>query len=269
MASVAILQMVTSSSIKENLHGLHAYFEQAKALGAALIVLPENFAFMGMNEKDKLTVAETYGMGEIQQAIHVLAKQHCLWVIAGTIPIKHSNHQVKASCLVYDDHGVCVARYDKIHLFDVTVSEHETHQESLTIQRGQDIVVVDTPIGRVGLSVCYDVRFPELYRQLVMKGAEILSIPSAFTSATGMAHWEILLRARAIENLCYVVAANQGGLHQNGRTTYGHSMIIEPWGKIIAEHPSGPGLLVADIDLDRVRQLRHQFPCHEHHVINS
>lgn len=269
MANVAVLQWVSSSNVQANLRGLSTYFAQAKERGAVLIVLPENFAFMGMNEKDKLTIAETFGVGEIQQAVHLLAKQYQLWVIAGTMPIKCSNDKVKASCLVYDDCGVCVARYDKIHLFDVTVSEGEAHQESLTIQRGEELVVVDTPIGCVGLSVCYDVRFPELYRQLVMKGAEVLSIPSAFTAATGMAHWEILLRARAIENLCYVVAANQGGVHQNGRTTHGHSMIIEPWGKIIAEQKSGVGLIVADIDLQRVRHLREQFPCNEHHVINS
>lgn len=269
MAKIAILQLVSSANVQKNLHCLRAYFSEAKEQGAVLIVLPENFAFMGMNEKDKLMIAETFGVGEIQHAIHQLAKEFQLWVIAGTIPLKSSKDKVNASCLVYDAEGICVARYDKMHLFDVVVSESESHQESLTIQRGEDLVVVDTPVGRIGLSVCYDVRFPELYRQLVMKGAELLSVPSAFTAATGMAHWEVLLRSRAIENLCYVFAANQGGVHQNGRTTHGHSMIIEPWGKIMAEHKSGPGLIVADIDLQRLRQLRQQFPCNEHHVINS
>ena len=144
---------------------------------------------------------------------------------------------------MFDDEGRCAARYDKIHLFDVRVSEQEAHQESATIERGDELVVVDTPVGRVGLTVCYDLRFPEFYRQLVLKGAELFSIPAAFTAVTGVAHWEVLLRARAIENLCYIVAPNQGGIHENGRQTYGHSMIVEPWGKVMAQQKNGVGML--------------------------
>lgn len=190
-----------------------------------------------------------------------------MWVIAGTLPLKGLQDRVKTSCLVFDDEGRCAARYDKIHLFDVRVSEQEAHQESATIERGDEVVVVDTPVGRVGLTVCYDLRFPELYRQLVLRGAELFTVPSAFTAVTGVAHWEVLLRARAIENLCYVIAPNQGGLHENGRQTYGHSMIVEPWGKVVAQQENGVGMLTADIDLQRLQQLRRQFPCNDHHVL--
>lgn len=268
MAKVALLQMVSSADIKENLRGLEPFFSKARDDGAKLLVLPENFAYMGMKETDKLTIAEDYGDGEIQQTISQLAKCYGLWVIAGSIPLKAVSKRVKSSCLVYDHHGASVARYDKIHLFDVRVSAEEAHQESLTIEPGNSVVVVDTPVGRVGLSICYDLRFPELYRQLVLKGAEILTVPSAFTAVTGRAHWEILLRARAIENLCYVLAPNQGGTHANGRHTYGHSMMVEPWGKIVGEQQDGTGLIVTDINLQRLRELRQQFPCNDHHILS-
>ncbi|STX47919.1 nitrilase [Legionella hackeliae] len=231
-------------------------------------VLPENFAFMGKQETDKLHKAEKYGSGEIQEHLSRWAKTYNLWVIAGTVPLKGLKERAKSSCLVFDDKGMCAARYDKIHLFDVRVSEQEAHQESSTIERGDEIVVVDTPVGRVGLSVCYDLRFPELYRQLVLRGAELFTVPSAFTAVTGAAHWEALLRARAIENLCYVIAPNQGGEHENGRHTYGHSMIIEPWGKVIAEQKAGTGMITAEVDLQRLQQLRRQFPSNDHHVLN-
>jgi len=268
MARVAVVQMVSSASVKENLSKLDAFFVKAREEGAELMVLPENFAFMGMNETDKLNVAEDMGHGEIQKTVSQLAHRYGIWVIAGTIPIKATAKRIKASNIVYDDKGVMAARYDKIHLFDVRVSDQEAHQESLTIERGDQVVVVDTPAGRVGLSVCYDLRFPELYRELVLKGAELFSVPSAFTAVTGLAHWEILLRARAIENLCYVLAPNQGGKHASGRHTYGHSMIVEPWGKVMVEQ-QGAGVIVADIDLKRLQQLRQQFPCHEHHILNT
>ena len=269
MGRVALLQTVSSSNVKENLKGLDLYFLKAQNEDVDLMILPENFAFMGNTDTDKLSIAEDFGQGEIQLYISQLAKRHRMWVIAGSIPIRSSRHRVNTSCLVYDDNGGCVARYDKIHLFDVRVSAEEAHQESLTIERGDHLVVVDTPIGCVGLSICYDVRFPELYHQLVLKGAEVLTVPSAFTAVTGLAHWEILLRARAIENLCYILAPNQGGLHNNGRRTHGHSMIVEPWGTIVSEHPKGPGLICADIDLQRLRQLRLQFPCNNHHVLTT
>jgi predicted amidohydrolase len=269
MARVAVLQMTSSSRVNDNLQFLEAYFRTAKEENIKLIVLPENFALMGFMEDDKFLVAEEFGKGIIQDTVSKLARQFQLWVIAGTIPIRTSGRKIRASSLVFDEKGRCVARYDKIHLFDVRISEHEVHQETATIERGENVVVVDTPIGRVGLSVCYDLRFPELYQSLREKGAEIFTVPSAFTAVTGLAHWEILLRARAIENLAYVVAPNQCGTHENGRQTYGHSMLIEPWGKIIQEQHLTNGLIYADIDLQRLRQLRKQFPCNDHHILTG
>ena len=267
MTKVAVVQMVSSSNIKDNLSNLDVFFRKACDDGVKLLVLPENFALMGLLETDKLKVAETYGHGMIQDYLSKLTNKYKIWVIAGSLPIKHSEYKVKASSLVFDDKGVIVARYDKIHLFDVKVSDEESHRESFTIEPGSELVVVDTPVGKVGLSICYDLRFPELYRQLVLKGAEIFTIPAAFTAVTGVAHWEVLLRARALENLCYVLAPNQGGKHDNGRNTYGHSMIVDPWGKIHKELDEGFGLISEDIDLLRLRQLRKQFPCNDHHVL--
>lgn len=268
MARVAVLQMVSSANVQENLSSLDLLFLKARDEGAELLVLPENFAFMGLHETDKLKIAEDFGHGEIQHTVSQLAKRYRLWVIAGSIPLRSSIERVRASCVVYDDNGAFVDRYDKIHLFDVRISSEESHQESLTIERGDKLVVVDTPVGRIGLSICYDLRFPELYQQLLLKGAELFTIPAAFTAVTGMAHWEVLLRARAIENLCYVLASNQGGVHVNGRNTHGHSMIVEPWGKVINEHHQGSGIIFADIDLQKLRQLRLQFPTNDHHILS-
>lgn len=267
MAKAAVLQMISSASVSENMQQAERLIRQAYDVAVDLVVLPENFAFMGLTDTDKLAIAETYGDGVIQQKLSQLAKKYGLWIIAGTIPIKGLGYQARASCLVYDDKGITVARYDKIHLFDVRVSDHEAHQESMTIERGQDLVVIDTPVGKIGLTICYDLRFPELFQQLAFKGAQLFSVPSAFTAVTGRAHWEILLRARAVENLCYVLAPNQGGQHENGRQTYGHSMIVEPWGKIVEQKKSGEGLVVAQIDLENVKKLRAQFPCLDHHVL--
>lgn len=267
MSRVALIQTVSSSKVDENLQQIEQLMLQAKEERAELVVLPENFAFMGLKETDKIQVAEVYGSGPIQQKISQLAKQMGLWTVAGTIPIKGLGSKVRASCIVFDDEGQTAARYDKIHLFDVRVSEQEAHQESLTVERGHDLVVVATPVGKIGLSVCYDLRFPELYQQLQYKGAELFTIPSAFTAVTGIAHWEVLLRARAIENLCYVLAPNQGGQHENGRVTYGHSMVVEPWGKVLVQKQIGAGMITADIDLQRLQQLRKQFPCVDHHVL--
>lgn len=267
MQKVAVVQMVSSASVQKNLAEVEHFLIQAREQDIALVVLPENFAQMGLQDTDKLHIAEAIGSGEIQNQISRWAKQYRLWIIAGTLPIKASAQRVKASSFVFDDKGLCVAHYDKIHLFDVRVSDNEAHQESLSVERGGQLVVVDTPVGRIGLSVCYDLRFPELYRQLAIKGAQLFSIPSAFTLVTGSAHWEVLLRARAIENLCYVLAPNQGGEHENGRQTYGHSMIIEPWGNILACQKNGVGITTANIDLQRLMQLRKQFPCNDHHVL--
>jgi len=267
MARVALVQMVSSAKIAENLQQIEKLMTKARDSQAELVVLPENFAFMGTKDTDKLQIAEVYGQGPIQQKVSQLARQLGLWVIAGSISLKTMGSRVRSGCLVYDNQGTCVARYDKIHLFDVCVSEHEKHQESLTVEPGNELVVVDTPVGKIGLTICYDLRFPELYQQLLFQGAQLFTVPSAFTAVTGLAHWEILLRARAVENLCYVLAANQGGQHENGRSTYGHSMIVEPWGKVLVEKEAGSGVVTADIDLQGLQQLRVHFPCVDHHVL--
>lgn len=268
MGRVAVVQLVSKANVHDNLCALEPLFKQAKSQEVDLIVLPENFAFMGHVDTDKFKCAEEYGQGVIQQTISELAKRYGIWVVAGTIPIKNATaKRVRASCIVYNHQGNAVACYDKIHLFDVCIDGHEEHKESQTIEPGSQVVVVDTPVGCVGLSVCYDIRFPELYRQMVLKGAEILTVPAAFTEVTGRAHWDTLLRARAIENVCYVLAANQGGMHDNGRHTYGHSMVVNPWGKILGQPLKISGIAVAEIDLQELHQLRRQLPCNDHHVL--
>ncbi|CAM3033019.1 hydrolase [Legionella steigerwaltii] len=268
MARAALVQMVSSANVAENLQQVAQLLKQARDDQADLVLLPENFAFMGLNETDKLQIGEVFGVGPIQEKISQLAKEFGLWVIAGTIPLKSTGSKVRASCLIYDAQGKCAARYDKIHLFDVKVSAREAYQESLSIERGHDLALVDTPVGKIGLTVCYDLRFPELYQLLMLEGAQLFTVPSAFTAATGLAHWEVLLRARAIENLCYVLAANQGGQHENGRATFGHSMIVDPWGRVLAQKETGTGVVTADIDLQSQKELRRNFPCLEHHVLN-
>jgi nitrilase len=229
-------------------------------------VLPENFAFMGKNELDKLQIQEKFGHGLIQDFLAQQAKQLGIWIIGGTIPIASQDpNKVYAACLVYNDQGQCVARYDKIHLFDVTVTPNtEIYRESNAITPGEKIVVVDTPVGRVGLAVCYDIRFPELFREMLKQDVEIIALPTAFTLKTGQAHWEVLTRARAIENQCYLIAACQTGTHENGRQTYGHSLIIDPWGKILNCLPDTIGTVTADINLLKLQEIRQTFPTIKH-----
>lgn len=267
MNRIALVQMQSLADIKHNLSVVKALLEQACENKCKLVLLPENFAFMGKQDHDKLNVAEEYGYGPIQESISSWAKKYQLWVIAGTIPLKSSLNKVTASCLVFDDMGNAVERYDKIHLFDVAVTATETYQESAYIQAGNKPAVVSTPVGKIGLSICYDIRFAELYRTLSAQGAEIFTVPSAFTAATGKAHWEVLVRNRAIENLAFVLAANQTGEHANHRKTYGHSMVVDPWGRVLAQKDSGEGLIVADIDLQVMYDLRKSFPCMNHHVL--
>ena len=267
MAKAAVVQLVSGGSIPDNVSRVDYFLGKAKKQSVDLVLLPENFAFMGKGELDKLGIAETFGEALIQDSLANMAKKYQLWIVAGTVFLKTESNRVRAASLVFDDQGHCVARYDKIHLFDVRVSEAEAHQESATIEPGNTITLVDTPVGCLGLSVCYDLRFPELYRQMVQQGAELFAIPAAFTATTGLAHWEVLLRARAIENLCYVLAPNQGGTHENGRQTYGHSMIIGPWGNVLGQADVGEALIVSEIDLSKLYDLRKQFPCNDHHVL--
>lgn len=267
MRRVAVVQMVSSAALDDNLLAIERLLAQAAAGGAVLVVLPENCTFMGAHETDKLAFAEAPGTGLIQTRLSRLAKQYKLWLVAGTLPLKAPDGRVWASSLVFDAEGHEVARYDKMHLFDVRVSSTEAYQESETIAPGQAAVVVDTPVGRLGLSVCYDVRFPELYRQMVAEGAEIFTVVAAFTKTTGAAHWHTLLQARAIENMCYMLASNQAGLHANGQETYGHSLIADPWGKVLEESATGEGLIFADLDLEKLHARRISFPCLKHRVL--
>jgi nitrilase len=266
---VAAIQMTSSHEIEANLEAAERHLAEAARLGAALAALPENFAFMGKDSADKRVVAEPDGAGRIQNFLADAAKRHKIWVVGGTIPLRQeSDGRAAAACLVYDSDGQRVARYDKIHLFDVDVpGSAESHRESAHTIPGREPRVVDTPVGRLGLSVCYDMRFPELFRVLSRQGAEVLVVPSAFTVPTGRAHWESLLRTRAIENLCALIAPAQWGVHANGRETFGDSMIIDHWGKVLARMPGGTGCVVADIDAAARIDARVRFPVLEHRVI--
>lgn len=266
MTTVAAVQMASGPNVNANLLEAERLIAQAAAAGAQLVVLPENFALMGRQETDKIKVREIEGDGPLQTFLTRQAVRHNIWLVGGTIPLQATDeHKIRASCLLFDNTGRQVARYDKLHLFDVQVMDsQERYTESLTIERGEQEVVADTPFGRVGLAICYDLRFPELFRNLLDKGMEILILPAAFTALTGRAHWEPLLRARAIENLCYVVASAQGGYHASGRETYGHSMVIDPWGKILDQLPQGSGVVVASIDRQRLENTRRLFPSLEH-----
>jgi predicted amidohydrolase len=230
--------------------------------GASLILFPENFSFMGSGEGDKIAVAETTTKGDSIDFLKNAAKAHKVWIAGGTIPLKtDSPHKVTNTLLLFNDRGEVAERYDKIHLFDVNLNEGERYAESRVIEGGKKPVTVQTIYGRLGLTICYDLRFPELYRELVERGAEIFFVPSAFTFTTGKAHWEVLLRARAIENQAYIVAAAQVGEHPGGRRTFGHSMIIDPWGDVIAHVVEGEGIALADIDINTVYEVRGKMPC--------
>ena len=300
---VAALQMTTGPDVTANLDIAGALLDEAAQQGAKLAVLPENFAFMGLADVDKRKVAEAEGEGPIQDFLSRKARENKLWIIGGTAPIRVTSERTTgggipsedvagngaaiqfpardaaasiaplsdgrpaAASLVYNDVGQLVARYDKIHLFDVDIPGRiEPYRESANVAPGSAPKVVDTPVGRVGLSVCYDMRFPELFRQLSQDGAQILSIPSAFTTPTGRAHWETLLRARAIENLCFVIAPAQSGIHPSGRETYGDSMIIDYWGRILARRPRGRGVVVHELDLAGQAKVREEFPALRHRV---
>src|SRR5262249_27367969 len=269
MSSVAAIQMTSGPDVASNLEQAKPLLEEAAARGAQLAVLPENFAFMGLRDADKRAVGEVQGAGPIQDFLRETASRLRLWIVAGTIPLRSGEDgRVAAASVVYDAAGNAVARYDKIHLFDVDIpGRAERYRESAHVAPGAQAVVIETPVGRVGLSVCYDVRFPELFRRLSSAGAQILTVPSAFTAPTGRAHWDTLLCARAIENLCYVVAPAQSGFHPNGRETYGDSMIVDFWGRVLQRLPRGRGCVVAPIDIARQAEVRREFPALTHRVL--
>jgi len=264
MTKVAAVQMNSQNNVEENLKSAALLIEKAAEEGAELVVLPENFALMGANEEEKLAIKEQEGKGPIQEFLKNQAKQRGIYVVGGTIPIESEYpDKVYATCFVYNDRGRQIARYDKIHLFDVHVGE-QMYQESKSIIPGTKIVVVPTPFGTLGLSVCYDLRFPELYRRLLQHGANILIIPAAFTKETGQAHWEVLLRARAIENLSYVVAAAQVGSHPAERETFGDSIVVSPWGEVLNHKERHVGVVVSEVDLNMLFVIRKRFPALEH-----
>jgi nitrilase len=260
--------MTSAAEVESNLAAARNLLEQARSQGAVLAALPENFAIMGLKEADKLAVAEPPGEGPIQAFLGHCARELGLWIVGGTIPVRVDADpaRVAAASLVFDDRGRCVSRYDKIHLFDVDIpGREERYRESATIAPGTEPATVSTPIGKLGLAVCYDVRFPELFRWLQAQGAEVLSLPSAFTAPTGRAHWELLVRARAVENLCYVLAPAQSGMHANGRETWGDSMIVDPWGHVLDRvATAGPGVAFAEIDRTLQQDLRARFPALSH-----
>ena len=271
MSVVAAIQMASGPNVTANLEEAEKLIKTAVQQDAELVVLPENFAIMGLTEVDKVAIAETPGDGPIQQFLSQQAEKHGVWIVGGTVPIESNvTGKVFGTSLLYNSSGEMVARYDKIHLFDVVLEDSsESYNESETIEPGGEVVVVDTPFGKLGMAVCYDLRFPELFRAMADLGMEICVLPSAFTNLTGRAHWESLLRARAIENLCYMVAPDQGGYHKNGRETYGDSMIIDPWGVVLNRLPHGTGVVVSDIDLEKLRRTRQNFPALQHKRLSA
>ena len=255
---VAALQMVSTPEVMANLGSADRLIAAAAAAGARLVALPENFYLIGRHEADKVRVREPEGEGPIQGFLAAAARRHRVWIVGGTAPISCADPgRIRSACLVFDDSGRRVARYDKMHLFRFEAGD-ERYDESRTLEAGESAVAVQSPFGRLALSVCYDVRFPELYRGL--GDFDAMFVPSAFTVPTGAAHWETLLRARAIENQAYVIAPAQGGVHASGRRTYGHSMIVDPWGQVLAVRPEGEGVLLAEIDTERVQEVRASLP---------
>jgi len=262
---VAAVQMASGPSVSANLEEAFRLIEEAAAKQAKLVVLPEYFCIMGMKDTDKLTVRENPGEGEVQNFLSETAKRFGIWLVGGSVPlVSPVSNKVYNSCLVYDEHGRQAARYDKIHLFGLSLG-NENFAEERTIDAGNRVVALDSPFGRMGLSICYDLRFPELYR--MMGKVDIILAPSAFTAITGKAHWETLIRARAIENQAYLIAPAQGGFHVSGRETNGDSMIVDPWGVVIDRLPRGSGVVVADIDRVYQSSVRASLPALEHRCL--
>ncbi len=269
---VAAIQMVSGTQLADNLRAARALLEQAADSGTELAVLPEYFCAMGHRDTDKLALREVFGEGVVQEFLSRTARDLQMWIVGGTLPLQATtDDRVYNTTLVFDPQGDCVARYDKIHLFHFD-NGRERYDEGRVVQAGHTPVQFDLPSRdshrwRVGLSVCYDLRFPELYRAHARAGADLLLVPSAFTHTTGQAHWELLLRARAVENLAYVMAPAQGGVHENGRHTWGHTMLIDPWGKVLGEQAQGPSVVTHALDIEHLRTLRLQLPALAHRVL--
>jgi len=265
MIRIAAIQMASGSNIHANLAEAEKQIEAAVLDGAQWVALPENFGLVGVQQEDVVEQAEEPGSGPIQDFLSDQAKRHGIVVVGGTVPVRADPQHYFNRLPVHGPDGRCLAHYDKIHLFDVSLPDaDESYQESAVIRPGNQVVVAEVEGVRVGLAICYDLRFPELFRILVDRGAELFALPSSFTAVTGQAHWHALLRARAIENLTAIVAPAQGGFHVNGRETYGHSLIADAWGNILAEKPSGAGYALADINLEKQAQMRERFPVLNH-----
>lgn len=261
---IAAVQMVSTPDWPANRAAAARLVAQAAAAGASLVLLPEYFCILGRRDTDKLALAEAAGDGPIQGFLADTAREHGLWLVGGTLPVKTPvEGQVLNRCCVYTPQGEAAAHYDKIHLFAFD-NGRESYDEGRTLGAGSVPVAVQAGALRTGLSICYDLRFPELYRALMQPPCDVLCVPAAFTHTTGQAHWELLLRARAVENQCYVLAAAQGGLHVNGRRTWGHSMVIDPWGEVLDVLPEGEGFVIADVDPARIAQVRTQLPALRH-----
>jgi nitrilase len=261
---IAALQMVSTPDVARNLDAAAGLIARAATAGAGLAALPEYFCLLGRRDDDKLAIAESPGDGPIQRFLGAQARQHGLWLVGGTLPLREAEHtRVRNSTLVFAPDGSLAARYDKMHLFAFD-NGTEQYDEARVLEAGERPVALQAGTLRIGLSVCYDLRFPELYRALTAPPCDLLCVPSAFTYTTGQAHWELLLRARAVENQCYVLAPAQGGRHENGRRTWGHSLIVDPWGEVLALHAEGEGVLLADVDAARLAAVRTQLPALAH-----
>ena len=259
---MAAIQMVSGPRVADNLAVADALIADAVAQGAQLVVLPEYFPVIGAVDADRVNAREDFGRGPIQAWLVATAQKYGIWIFAGSIPLTATvADKMRNSSLAYNPAGECVARYDKVHLFGFRKGD-ESYDEAAFIEAGNQPVAVDTPFGRVALSICYDLRFPELYRALAP--VDLILMPAAFTDTTGRAHWEILLRARAIENQCYLLAVGQGGRHESGRTTHGNSMIVDPWGEILDRKMKGPGIVIADLDHARIAEIRESLPALAH-----
>ena len=264
---VAAIQMASSPSVAANLVEAKRLIEMAVEQGARLVVLPEYFCIMGLKDTDKVAISEKHNDGPIQHFLSKTAKAFKIWIVAGSVPMQSNQpKKIRNSCLVYSEKGDQVARYDKIHLFGLDMGTEHYHEEN-TIEPGDSVVAIDTPFGRIGLAICYDLRFPELFR--AMGEVDMIVLPSAFTETTGKAHWETLVRARAIENICYVVASAQGGYHLSGRETHGNSMIVDPWGVVLDRLPRGSGIVIANINRNYIKNLRQSLPALKHKTITA
>ena len=263
---ISCVQIASGPNVEANLLEVGKYIDKSKILGADVVVLPENFAMMAEKDSMYLDIKEDFGEGKIQNFIRNEAKKHDVWIVAGTIPIKSKNkNKVYSTCIVFDNKGDIVSSYNKVHLFDVNlIDTNEKYRESDIYIHGDSITFVDTPFCRIGLSICYDLRFPELYRKLSSEKVDLICLPAAFTSVTGKAHWEHLIKSRAIENLVYFAASAQGGYHVSGRETYGNSIIVDPWGETLDIIKNKSGVIISSIDLKAQVKLRKNFPCLEH-----